>query len=265
MEIRYWVKDVVTGTEGTITKTLSSASYDQNKYYNITANLDVTNYDGNYYYMWDAQEQYWKGHEWNLGGSQPTLGLGVSGATRSNDYPKSGESRYFNTISLGSGVIHPAVNSCAGLPNANEMSWYVMYGDPRWDEERLWTIMGHLYKAGMWFKKKSVLIAEHHYDTDKSADGTTDMRTTYRPYVNSNSSSINSGVPSAADASKYFYLPALGYYLTGEMMGLGEGGIYWLSSALYNGGGAYYLGFQRGSAEVLLGERRNGSQVQAFE
>ena len=48
-------------------------------------------------------------------------------------------------------------------------------------------------------------------------------------------------------------------------MGLGAGGIYWLSSALYDGSDAYHLGFQRGSAEVLLGERRNGSQVQAFE
>ena len=73
LKVRYWVKDVATGTEGTITKTLSSATYDQNKYYNITANLDVKNYDGDHYYMWDAQEQYWKGHEWNLGGSQPTL------------------------------------------------------------------------------------------------------------------------------------------------------------------------------------------------
>ena len=58
----------------------------------------------------------------------------------------------------------------------------------------------------------------------------------------------------------------MGYYLTGEMMGLGAGGNYWLSSALYDGGAyAYYLGFQRGSAYVLLGERRSGYQVQAFE
>lgn len=57
----------------------------------------------------------------------------------------------------------------------------------------------------------------------------------------------------------------LGYYLTGEMMGLGAGGNYCLSSALYDGSDAYHLGFQRGSAYVLLGERRNGSQVQAFE
>ena len=60
LKIRYWVKDIVTNVEGTITKTLTSATYDQNKYYNITANLDVTNYDGDHYYQWDAKEQYWK-------------------------------------------------------------------------------------------------------------------------------------------------------------------------------------------------------------
>ena len=41
LKIRYWVKDLATNVEGTITKTLSSATYDQNKYYNITANLNV--------------------------------------------------------------------------------------------------------------------------------------------------------------------------------------------------------------------------------
>ena len=77
LKIRYWVKEVATGIEGTITKTLSSATYDQNKYYNITANLDVRDYDGDHYYMWDAQQQYWYGYEWtkHLPGNtgQPTL------------------------------------------------------------------------------------------------------------------------------------------------------------------------------------------------
>lgn len=64
LRIRYWVKDVVTGTEGTITKDLTSANYESNKLYNITANLDVRDYDGDHYYMWDAKEQYWAGHGW---------------------------------------------------------------------------------------------------------------------------------------------------------------------------------------------------------
>ena len=159
LKIRYWVKDVATGVEGTITKTLSSATYDQNKYYNITANLDVTNYDGDHYYMWDAEKQYWYGYEWtrHLSGNtgQPTLnGNSSSNYAQSN----SDVSRWYNEYYPGYGVSNPATHSsCKDLPNANEMSWYCMYGEPRWDADKLWTTMGHLYKGGMWFKKKSVL------------------------------------------------------------------------------------------------------------
>nr|WP_314683221.1 hypothetical protein [uncultured Prevotella sp.] len=267
LKIRYWVKDVATGTEGTITKTLSSATYDQNKYYNITANLDVTNYDGDKYYMWDAQEQYWKGHEWNLGGSQPTLSQGLTGATTSNDYAQSNtDLRYWNESYPGSGISNPATHTpCKDLPNANEMSWYVMYGDPRWDADELWTTMGHLYKGGMWFKKKSVLLAEHHYDTEKSADGSTDLRTTYK-YYNNNSSSINSGVPSAADAGNYFYLPALGYYNSGQLNSVGNIGDYWSSSANPRGSSyAYFLNFRSGNVSVGYDYRYYGVRAEAFQ
>ena len=267
LKIRYWVKDVATGIEGTITKTLPSATYDQNKYYNITANLDVNNYDGDKYYMWDAQEQYWKGHEWNLGGSQPTLSQGLTGATTSNDYAKNNtDSRYYNEYYPGYGVSNPATHSsCKDLPNANEMSWYCMYGEPRWDGDELWTTMGHLYKGGMWFKKKSVLQAEHHYDTEKSADNTTDLRTTWKNY-NNNSSSINSGVPSAADANKYFYLPALGFYNSDRLYNVGGYGGYWSSSAFpWTSGNAYYLRFYSGIVDVYYYYRNRGCRAEAFQ
>ena len=65
LKVRYWVHDVVTDVEGSITKTYPSTSYASNTYYDMTANLDVKNYDGNHYYMWDAQQNYWSGHEWN--------------------------------------------------------------------------------------------------------------------------------------------------------------------------------------------------------
>lgn len=252
LKVRYWVKDVATGTEGTITKTLSSASYDQNKYYNITANLDVKNYDGDKYYMWDAQDQFWKGHEWNHSGSQPTLSQGLPGATTSSDYPKSGDTRFWNAANPGFGVSNPATHtSFDNIPNANEMSWYAMYGDPRLDSDELWTTMGHLYKGGMWFKKKSVLQAENHYDTEKSADNITDLRTTYKNYSNSNSSIMGSGLPSAADANNYFYLPALGCYYSGQLNNVGNFGLYWSSSAHPGlSGYAYYLSFTFGYINV---------------
>ena len=232
LKVRYWVKDVATGVEGTITKTLPSKPYASNTYYDMTANLNVRDYDGDHYYMWDAQEQYWYGYEWtkHLPGNtgQPTLNNNSS----SNYAQSSSDSRYYNESFPGVGISNPATHtSCKDLPNANELSWYCMYGDPRWDGDELWTTMGHLYKGGMWFKKKSVLQAEHHYDTEKSADGTTDMRTTYKIYSNSSSSIYNSVLPSAADAGNYFYLPALGGYVSDQLYFVGRYGYYWSSSA----------------------------------
>ena len=265
LKIRYWVKDVATGVKGTITKILASATYDQNKYYNITANLNVRDYDGDHYYMWDAQQQYWYGYEWtkNLGAGvgQPTLQSQPAG-----NYAQSNSdvSRWFHKGG-GSGRFD-ATQSCATLPNANEMSWYCMYGDPRWDADELWTTMGHLYKGGMWFKKKSVLLAEGNYNTEKSADNTTDLRTTYKYYSNSNSSINNSGLPSAADANKYFYLPALGSYNSGQLNNVGDYGNYWSSSANPgNSGSAYGLYFGNGQVIVLNNTRVIGFRAEAFQ
>lgn len=265
LKVRYWVKDIATNVEGTITKTYPSSSYASNTYYDMTANLDVKNYDGDHYYMWDAKQQYWYGYEWtkNLGAGvgQPTLqGQPAGNYARNN----SDVSRWYHEG--GSSGRFDATQSCAGLPNANEMSWYCMYGDPRWDGDELWTTMGHLYKGGMWFKKKSVLLAEGHYNTEKSADGTTDLRTRYTGYSNNNSSSINSGVPSAADAGNYFYLPALGFYDSGQLYYVGNLGYYWSSSAYpRNSHVAYDLDFGSGYVSVTDRYRNSVLRVGGFE
>ena len=247
LRVRYWVKDIATGTEGTITKTLPATAYASNTYYDMTANLNVRNYDGDKYYMWDAQQNYWAGHEWNKANPwQPVL----NGNSNSNYAQNNSDPRYYNeafTYGADNKATHA---SCKDLPNANEMSWYTMYGDPRWDSDELWTTMGHLYKGGMWFKKKSVLLADGNYNTEKSADNTTDLRTTYKNYNNTNSSII-SGVPSAADANKYFYLPALGYYGSGQLNSVGFNGYYWSSSATPWGSNyAYKLDFYSGLVSV---------------
>lgn len=119
----------------------------------------------------------------------------------------------------------------------------------------------------MWFKKKSVLQAEGHYDTEKSADGSTDMRTTWKRYRNNSNSINNSSLPSAADAGNYFYLPAMGYYWSGEPRSIGGTGVYWSSSANpRNSIDAYSLYFGSGSVEVLeFGYRYFGIRVGGFE
>ena len=255
LKIRYWVKDIATGTEGTITKTLASATYDQNKYYNITANFDVRNYDGDHYYMWDAQQQYWYGYEWtkNLAGDtgQPTLDN-----RRSSNYAQSNaDSRYYNR---GIGSPFDASQSCATLPNVNEMTWYAAYGDPRWDADELWTTMGHLYKGGMWFKKKEYISG---YKSNTAVDGT-DWRTTRK----SQSWTLLQFPPSAADANKYFFLPALGWYILGQLTSVGGEGNYWSSSATpWTSDSAYYLDFNSGWVSVLDNGRNLGYRVGGFK
>ena len=264
LRIRYWVKDDATHVRGTITKIIPSHTFAKNEYVNMEADLQIKNYDGDKYYMWDAEKQYWEGYEWtkNLPGDtgQPTLNNhSSSNYAQSSSDPNN---RWYNTSYPGNGISNPAIHSCKDLPNVNEMSWYAMYGDPRWDKDELWTTMGHLYKGGMWFKKKSILQAENHYDTEKSADNTTDLRTTYKYYENT-SSSINSGLPSASEAGNYFYLPALGGYSSGQLSTVGYYGYYWSSSAYPKGSdSAYVLYFFKGKVRMRYDYRDYGFSVE---
>ena len=257
LKIRYWVKDVATWVEGTITKILSSATYDQNKYYNITANLDVRDYDGDHYYMWDAQQQYWSGYEWTKklasGVGQPTL----NGNSSSNYAQSNADPRYYSESFPGNGISNPAIHSCKDLPNVNEMTWYAAKGDPRWDGDELWTTMGHLYKGGMWFKKKSQIIG---YNSNTAVDGT-DWRTINKSQTWTPSQTL----PSAADANNYFYLPALGYYYSGQHNLFGAYGRYWSSSAdPWSSNSAYFLNFYSGDVYVNRFNRINGFRAEAL-
>ena len=257
LKVRYWVEDVATNVKGTITKIYPSKAYASNTYYDMTASLDVKNYDGDHYYMWDAQQQYWYGYEWtkNLaaGVGQPTLLSQPAG----NYAQSSGDSRYYHENSVSGRF--DATQSCATLPNVNELTWYCQYGDPRWDADELWTTMGHLYKGGMWIKKKSVLQAESHYNSNTAVDGI-DWRTT----IKSQTWGVSQTLPSAADAGKYFYLPGLGQYYYGMLIYVGFGH-YWSSSASPVVVNAYYMTFYGGSVSVGDGGRNNGFRVGGFE
>ena len=251
LRVRYWVKDVATSVEGTITKTLPATAYASNTYYDMTANLDVKDYDGDHYYMWDAQEQYWKGYEWtkNLPGNtgQSTLhGKGSSNYARNSSDVNN---RWYHE---GGGVFQ-ATQSCATLPNLNEITWYAAKGDPRWDADELWTTMGHLYKGGMWFKKKENISG---FNPNTAYDGT-DWRTTYTN--GTYSWSFSRTLPSAADADNYFYLPALGYYISGKLYYIGSEGDYWLSTSYWGySDSAYSLNFGSGGLSVNKNYRHWG-------
>ena len=257
LTVRYWVKDVAANVEGAITKTLPATAYASNTYYDMTANLNVRDYDGTKYYMWDAQQNYWAGHEWNSADPwQPVL----EGQNNSN-YPKSKtDPRYFNQSSPGKGISIPAIHSCKDLPNVNELTWYVLRGDPCWDSDELWTTMGHLYKGGMWFMKKSVLQAAGYYNSNTAVDGK-DWRIRGR--------NTDDVVPHlfryVVDKGNYFFLPALGHYDRGTLSGIGRGGAYWSSSATANiPRTAFLLTFDKNEVAVRLHQRNVGLWTEAL-
>ena len=109
----------------------------------------------------------------------------------------------------------------------------------------------------MWFKKKAHI---NGYKSNTAVDGT-DWRTTSKNQYWSASLTL----PSATDAGNYFYLPALGYYTSGQLI-YGGGGYYWSSSA--NPGPsdlAYILSF--GGSRVYVDHYRRylGIRVGGFE
>ena len=258
LRIRYWVKDVATQIEGTITKIIPSHTFAKNEYVNMEADLQIKNYDGDNYYMWDAQQQYWYGYEWtkHLPGNtgQPTL----DGNSSSNYAQSNTDPRYYNEAFTYGADNKATHTSCKDLPNVNEMTWYAAKGEPRWDADELWTTMGHLYKGGMWFKKKAYISG---YNSNTAVDGT-DWRTNR----NGNSWSISYILPSAADAGNYFYLPALGGHSSGQLNVIGNTGYYWSSSAdPWVRSSAYFLLCASSNVTVSESSRGSGFSAEAFQ
>ena len=94
---------------------------------------------------------------------------------------------------------------------------------------------------------------------------TTDLRTNYEYYYNTDIH--NSGLPSAADANKYFYLPALGAcYDSGVLKSVGYFGKYWSSTAdSWGGYNAYYLKFSTDGVYVERYPLDYGFRAEAFQ
>ncbi len=257
--IRYWLRNTTDNPEGAIEGTVSkivTLNCTAGSIHDITANLNPHDYDGDHYYMWDAQQQYWYGYEWTknlgVGVGQPTLQGQPAGNYAQNN---SDVSRWYHEGG-GSGRFD-ATQSCAGLPNVNELTWYAVAGDPCWDNDELWSTMGHLYKGGMWFKKKTRISG---YNNNTAIDGRD-----WRINGINQSWSVSNTLPSVGDTGNYFYLPALGYYTSGQMTNLGNG-YYWSSStASLNSIVAYYLDFGNGFVAVDIYPRSYGFRVQAFE
>ena len=111
----------------------------------------------------------------------------------------------------------------------------------------------------MWFKKNAYISG---YNSNTAVDGTD-----WRINSNGDSWSVSRTLPSAADANKYFYLPALGGYSFGQLNVVGINGYYWSSSAVPgNSYRAYNLLFSSSDVNVRNGTRDGGIRVEpSFE
>lgn len=232
LTMRYWVVEPSRGG-GYITKYLDAHTFEKGKYYNITAKLDVKDYSSHYYYMWDATNNYWYQHEWETADPwQPLLG-----ASANTNYPKPGDplNRYTPLASAGQ---QPQTERFKKLPNINELAWYILKGEPLWDNEA-WTTMGHLYGGGMWFLKKTNIPG---FSTEKDPNNE-DLRLSTSYYsVAYNDDFKRPKYISKSERSKYFFLPGLGYYENGSPTIAGDGN-YWTSSPRRDGAQAYGLQF----------------------
>ena len=267
LRVRFGIKDLETLTTGYVTKEYPAFNYAANTVYDMPSELTVKDYSP-LYYMWDAKRHYWFRHEWNKEGyvdgtDQPTIS-GLYG----NEYPGasgSGDNRYYNrdigNVGEGThGTFNPA--SPQHVPNANEMSWYVMYGDPHWDDE-LWTAMGHIHSGGMWIKKKANISG---FRSDLAADNETDMRTTNKSFSNHKVYNDYYKHLFLSEKPNYFYLPAFGQYQEEWFHYISESGFYWTSSACpFGGETAYSMQFGSGGIVVEGRLRAHGNLAIPFE
>ncbi|MUL28481.1 fimbrillin family protein [Prevotella sp. A2879] len=259
LKVRYWIKDYVTNVEGTITKTLSSFNYAKNTYYDMTASLDTRNYDSNYC-LWDAQQPFWYGHEWNAPNPadrwQPLVSM--------NPFPHASElinptdARAASTVFPGQGVRNDAVNLCKDCPNANEIAWYTEKGDPRFDADEIWITMGHLYKGGFWLKKKSKMALDNS-TTVANIEGSGPDGTDWRTLSFSKDIAQNyplTTIPSANEINNYFFIPSIG---VGEQSPYGKifrldgtMGMFWSSNSSVTHDGAQAMSISYDGSQIRI-------------
>ena len=78
--------------------------------------------------------------------------------------------------------------------------------------------------------------------------------------------SVSTTPPSAADVDKYFFLPAFGRYLEGQLLGIGYFG-YFMSSSAYPASSidAFGLNFSKDYVIVGFGRRYYGFRADALQ
>lgn len=261
LTIEFFLKNKENNTSGKILMKLPvGKKYEANRIYDVSAYLNYVNdlvsapkeYDVKYY-MWDAKKNYWSGHEWNS--QEPYQPLDTGG--HNTNYAGAGEDtdpRFYNKITTPLSV---ASNSCANCFNANQLSWYVLYGDAHYDKDNEYYLNGKLRKGGIWLKKLYVISNEHNVSLDRmkevGADGT-DIRLFNDPENSAVKQNIKQGKP--VSVQDYFFVPFTGLYYYGQMYDGTTAGYFWSSNTYNSKGRAFMLSFSTAEISVNGGDRR---------
>ena len=264
--VEYTFYDAVTNETNTFTKTYLSATFTAGKNKKVSYDLQIPVYPGNKYYMWDAQQHYWAGYEWDgPNPKQPTISMqqNLADAPKSSAASSAHTPRDYNdmpgyTDATGVSPAITAIYSAANCPNVNELLWYAEQGEPHWDNTIRWVAMGHFHTGGMWFKKQSAIAAAQSpsktiADLKAAApNGINYTRSTNDASVNN--TSITQGKP--GNLNDFFYLPALGLYVSGTLWyNIESFGGYWSSTP------SYCLRFTSGNVEISQYTRYIGFRV----
>ena len=277
--IRYTIKPEVSvnnveGATFTIEKTIASRTYNIGGVTTIKHELGAEVFSNELYHMWDAKNHYWYG----VSSENMPNYLGASWsdyATSASDNEPGGRNRWWNEP-IQTGDIYVAQNSCKNLPNINAISWYIVKGDPRWENSYPWFFTNnngsHVYTYGVWLLKWDNIPgkfdpSEDKVNCSKDVDGE-DVRLRYgassaKSYYNSGEE-YKSGRPSATEIGKYFFLPAASHCEDGVLNNTIHG-CYWTSSPVpgdYNR--SYPFIFRNTRIYVEVGQlHRTGGRIVA--
>ena len=265
LNIEYTLEDPQTQVKGTIIKKYPSVTFYAGSNKPVRPNLQVPVYRGDIYYMWDAQQQYWSGYEWDSPNHiQPAL-PNIAGS----NYPQNDtDPRYYNKSSEGwnPGPVPEAKYTATNCPNINELCWYLQKGEP-YRDNMLWASMEHLYANGIWLKKPYVIAQENgktENDLKQKAPDGTDYRLATHLLEFSNN---NVAIGRPTNLNDYMFLPSFGSYLNGTLSEPSTIGWYWSSSIAFRGPnfaqGAYFLGFDTSAAPTTVTVKSYASSVGA--
>lgn len=250
--VTYTLEDKVTNKTGSVDVKYKNVKFEAGKNLVIAEELPLPNYTAlsKQIYQWDAKEPYLKGQESNpnfyLPNTDPTHPIAIPNDPETNSLANRIDSQPDNFLNIGS-------NSCDhnnGIPNIYEMAWYIVKGDPHYDNTMGWIYHNHLFTGGIFLKKlkelkqKGESAIEFKSDQLPSEVSEDNIKT---DVVDQYYKTTPKQGPPTVNANQYFFLPALGGYSTKEhqlpdpqipwhnarqLEGLGYGVWYWSSSGL---------------------------------